>query len=77
MFKIIVSKNKILTSIILFIILFISTIIIKPKILFNDNNTLREFGIGYKNKTILPLWLYSIILGIISYILVLYYITYI
>ena len=32
--------------------------------------------VGYKNKTILPIWLLSIILGIFSYLVVMYYITY-
>ena len=76
MFKTIIENNNIVSSIILFIILFTLIIIIKPKILFNDDNSLREFGIGFKNKTILPLWLVSILLGIISYISILYYITY-
>ena len=47
-----------------------------PAFLYNIDGSIREFGVGYKNKTILPLWLFSIILGIISYIFVLYYLTY-
>jgi hypothetical protein len=33
---------------------------------------LRPFGVGYKNTTILPLWLASILLAIFSYFVVLY-----
>ena len=44
--------------------------------LYNNDGSLREFGVGYKNKTILPLWLFSIVLGILTYVLVLYYLTY-
>ena len=36
------------------------------------NGSFRQFGVGYKNTTILPLWLISIILAIISYFIVLY-----
>ena len=28
---------------------------------------LREFGIGYKNKTVVPIWLATIILAFMSY----------
>ena len=49
---------------------------LRPAFLYNKDGSLREFGIGYKNKTIVPLWLFSIILGILSYVLVLYYLVY-
>ena len=46
----------------------------KPKIIYNENGGFRQFGIGYRNKTILPIWLVSIILAIFSYLSVLIYI---
>jgi hypothetical protein len=49
---------------------------IKPEFLYNKNGSIREFGVGYKNKTILPVWLFSILLGILSYLFVLYYLVY-
>ena len=48
----------------------------KPKFLYNDNMTLRQFGVGYRKKTVLPLWLISIVLAILSYFSILYYVTY-
>ena len=42
----------------------------------NENGTLKHFGIGYKNKTIFPLWLISILYAIISYFIVLLYISF-
>ena len=49
----------------------------RPAFLFQKNGTvLRPFGIGYKNKTIFPLWLIACVLGIISYLIVLYYIKF-
>ena len=45
-------KNITLISIILFIILFIGLIVIKPGFVFDKNGKPREFGLGYKNKTV-------------------------
>jgi hypothetical protein len=69
-------NNTTLFSIILFLIIFIGLQMIKPMFLYNDDGSLREFGVGYKNKTILPLWLFSIVLGTLTYTLVLYYVKY-
>jgi lipopolysaccharide export LptBFGC system permease protein LptF len=44
-------------------------IMIKPAFLYNKDGSVREFGIGYRNKTILPIWLLSLILGIVSYLM--------
>jgi hypothetical protein len=71
-----IRNNVTLIAIIIFFIIFIPLQIIKPGFLYNHDGSIREFGIGYKNKTIVPLWLFSIILGILSYLLVLYYVTY-
>ena len=71
------TKNNItLVSIFIFLFMFSIVQMIKPSFLYNKDSSLRQFGIGYKNKTILPLWLFSIILGILIYMLVLYYLTY-
>lgn len=59
----------------IFLLSFVMFNYIQPGFLYNSNGSLREFGLGQKRKTILPVWLLSIILGIISYLLVLYYIT--
>jgi hypothetical protein len=71
-----VVTNINLVSIIVFLILFAIILVIKPSIMFDKNGKPREFGIGYKNKTILPLWLAVIILAIISYLAILCYINY-
>ena len=70
-----VRDNIPLVSIIIFILLFILIISTKPSLIFDKNGKLREFGIGYKNKTVCPIWLAIIICGIISYLVVLYYIN--
>jgi heme/copper-type cytochrome/quinol oxidase subunit 2 len=71
-----VTININLVSIIVFLILFAIILLIKPSIMFDKNGNPREFGIGYKNKTILPLWLAVIIIAIISYLAILCYINY-
>ena len=69
-------NNTTLVSIIMFLICFVIIQMMRPAFLYNRDGSLREFGVGYKNKTILPLWLFTVILGILSYVGVLYYLTY-
>lgn len=72
-----IKQNKPLTAIFLFFFIYGIMYIVKPTFLFiKPNDIPREFGIGYRNKTILPLWLFSIIIGILSYFIVIYYIQY-
>ena len=65
--------RQLLYTIFLFIIIFAITYANKPLFLYNSDGSLKEFGIGFQNKTIMPLWLYSIVLGILSYMAILYY----
>ena len=76
MYQNIVRQNITLASVLLFVYLFGLIQYMKPAFLYNSDGSIREFGIAYKNKTILPLWLLSIILGILTYIAVLYYANY-
>ena len=69
-------NNKMLVSLVLFLILFAILLTYKPTLIFDKNGKPREFGIGYKNKTILPFWLMVIILAIVSYFCILYYINF-
>ena len=66
-------NNTTLVAIIIFLAIFVMMHMLQPAFLYNKDGSIREFGVGYKNKTILPLWLFSIILGISCYLLVLYY----
>lgn len=71
-----IREHVTLFAIILFLIVFGFIQIMKPAFLYKSDGSLREFGIGYKNKTIFPVWLLSIILGILSYLVVMYYVAY-
>jgi len=71
------ARNNIpLMAIILFTIIFGVVQLFKPDFLYNRDGSIRVFGVGYKNRTIMPVWLFSIILGIVCYLSVLYYLTY-
>jgi hypothetical protein len=71
-----ITENRTLISIILFVLIFGAIQIMKPSCFYNKDGSVREFGVGYKNKTIFPIWLLSILLGILSYLAVMYYTNY-
>lgn len=75
MYKHLVRENMATMSTFLFLCIFGCIQYIKPSCLYGPNGSIREFGIGYKNKTILPMWLLSLVLGILSYLTVWYYVT--
>jgi hypothetical protein len=69
-----ISNNHLLVSVLLFLVLFFLVIMGTPTFLFNLDGSIRQFGIGYKNKTIFPIWVLAIALGILSYLYIVYYI---
>ena len=75
MYKTLIRDNITLVAIILFVIIFGTIQMMKPACFYNRDGSIREFGIGYRNKTILPIWLSSLLLGILCYLAVLYYVN--
>ena len=73
--RLFIRRNVTSVSIFLFVLVFGMIYYIKPGFLFNDNGSLREFGLGYKKKTIIPIWFVTFILAIFSYLFVLYYLA--
>ena len=70
-------KSSRLSQLIQSLLMFLTSYLIivmflKPRWIYNRDGTLREFGIGYNKKTILPLWLLSLFLGIICFAVVHY-----
>jgi hypothetical protein len=63
-------KRRLVSAIVLFLTLFSLFHWIKPGFAYNDLGGFRPFGLGYKNKTIFPVWVVAIILAIFSYTLV-------
>jgi quinol-cytochrome oxidoreductase complex cytochrome b subunit len=76
MLRLFIVNNIMLVSLVLFLILFALILMYKPTLMFDKNGKPREFGIGYKNKTILPFWLTVIILAIVSYFCILCYVNF-
>ena len=70
-----IRENATLVSIIIFLLIFGLIQMAKPLFLYNKDGSSREFGIGYRNKTILPIWLLAIVLGILSYFAVVFYVV--
>jgi len=63
-------------AVFLFLILFGIINAFRPSIIYNKDLSFRRFGIGYKNKTVVPIWLFSIILAILVYVMVTYLFEY-
>ena len=69
-------SNKLNIAIFLFVLLFSLIHISKPGLLYNKNGSFREFGVGYRNKTVIPIWIVAIVLAILCYLYVIYYLVY-
>jgi membrane-associated protease RseP (regulator of RpoE activity) len=73
MYKKYIEKHPTLVSIILFLVLFSVIQLGHPAFLYNTDGSIRQFGIGYRNKTIFPIWILAITLAILCYLFVLFY----
>jgi hypothetical protein len=73
MLKNFVRIHKVNIAIFVFLIVFSFIHFIKPQLMYNDEGGFRPFGLGYRNKTVIPIWLVSIFLAIFCYLGVLYY----
>ncbi len=62
-------------AILIFISAYAIIVLSKSPLIYNKDGSLREFGIGYSTRSVLPAWLIAILLAIISYFAVLYYIS--
>ena len=63
-----VQPGSLTYSIILFVVLVAIIQYFKPACLYNSNGSFKTFGLGYRNKTIVPIWLVVLILAILSYV---------
>lgn len=60
---------KIQFAILLFLCLFGFFHFLQPSFSY-ENGNFRPFGVGYRHKTVIPVWLVAIILAILSYMMV-------
>jgi len=63
-------------SVTLFLILFMLIHYVKPTLLYTKDGAFRQFGVGYKQKTVVPIWLVAIFLSILCYLFVLSYLIF-
>lgn len=75
MIKHIIRRNVVSIAILVYISIYMLIMYLKPSFLFQPNGSLREFGIGYRNKTIIPVWFLAIFISTLSYFSVMYYVT--
>jgi hypothetical protein len=67
-----ISSNRLVYSILLFLALFSIVHFLKPGMIYNEQGGFRQFGIGYKHKTVVPIWTISIVLAIACYLFLFY-----
>jgi heme/copper-type cytochrome/quinol oxidase subunit 2 len=70
-----IRNNINLVAISIYVMVFGILVYIKPNFLYNPDGSLREFGLGSNKKTVIPVWLASILIAIMSYFFVLYYLA--
>jgi len=66
-----IKTNKVSIAIIIFLISFSIIHAFKPSFAYNSDGGFRPFGVGYKHKTVIPIWIIAILLAIFSYLVVL------
>jgi hypothetical protein len=71
--KAFINAHKVNIAILLFLALFSIIHITKPTIIYNADGGFRPFGVGYRHKTVIPIWGVAIVLAIFSYLAVLVY----
>lgn len=70
-----IREHIVTISILMYICIYMFIMYLKPSFLFNKNGSLREFGIGSRNKTIIPIWFLAIFIATLSYFSVMYYVS--
>ncbi len=63
-------ENSTIMSIVIFTTIAITIQYFKPSVMFNENGLMREFGVGYKNKTVFYYPIVLIFIAVVVYILV-------
>lgn len=71
-----VRQYKLSFVIVLFLVIFSLVHYIKPALIYNKDGSFRQFGVGYRSKTIISMWVFAIILAIFSYLAIQYYLMF-
>lgn len=70
-----IRRNITSVAIVIFVVVYVFIVLSKTPLIYNKDGSLREFGVGYSSRSVLPAWLMAILVAIISYFSVLYYIS--
>jgi hypothetical protein len=65
--KIAIRKNRLVAAVFLYLACMYILHTIKPAIIYNEHGGFRPFGLGYRHKTVIPIWVVSIILALFCY----------
>jgi hypothetical protein len=68
--------HKVNIAILIFLIAFCIIHMYKPSVVYTKEGGFRPFGVGYSNKTVIPIWIVAILLAIFSYLTVLWYLDF-
>ena len=71
-----IRNNIVSMSIVIFLVSFLIIQKLQPGCIYNNDGSLRDFGLNNSRKTVFPIWLITIVLAILSYVGVLYYLAY-
>lgn len=70
-----IRRNITSVAIVIFVVVYAFIVLSKTPLIYNKDGYLREFGVGYSSRSVLPAWLIAILVAIISYFSVLYYVS--
>mgnify|MGYP006272411399 CR=1 FL=1 len=71
-----VYRNKLNIAIGIFLLLFVLVHMWKPSLIYEESGAFRQFGVGYSDKTVIPIWVVAILLAVLSYLAVLMLLAY-
>lgn len=54
-------------ALLVYLVLITVLLYMRPSIFYNKDGSLKQFGTGGKDKTLIPLWLVILLLAILSY----------
>lgn len=69
-------QNKTAVAVLLFLAIFTAVHYIKPIMFYTEDGGFRQFGVGYRKKTVMPIWIFAILLAILCYLVVSYIIMF-
>ena len=70
-----VQSRPTLTAVLLYVGIYLIIVATKPSLVFNSDGSIRQFGLAFSRRTIIPIWLAAIVLAVLCYMAVLYYIS--